>query len=330
MRVAVVIPAYNAEATLERCLEGCAHQTRAADEIWVVDDGSTDGTCRIAAAHGVHWLQQERLGPAAARNRGARAADAEIVVFTDSDCVPEAEWLERLLAGFGPGVVGVGGSYGIVNRDKYLARMVHEEIAARHAAMGADVDFLGSFNVAYRKVAFEAVVGFDETFTTASGEDNDLAYRLQDAGGVLRFVQEARVSHLHPERLWPYLRTQRRHGYWRVKLYRKHPRRVARGDRYAGLGDLIAPPLALALCVGFLALDAGLLTGKTPGLVVWPVALLSLGYGLMVARRTWRVVRRSGEFGMLGFAGVAALRDVARAVGLAQGVWAFYVRGGRL
>ena len=51
-------------------------------------------------------------------------------------------------------------------------------------------------------------------------------------GGVLRFCPEARVAHVHPARLMPYLRTQLRHGFWRMKLYAKHPTGVS-GDQYA-------------------------------------------------------------------------------------------------
>ena len=120
------------------------------------------------------------------------------------------------------------------------------------------MDFLGSFNVAYRKAAFEAVGGFDASFPCASGEDNDLAYRLQDVGGRLRFTREAVVAHHHPTRLWPYLRTQARHGYWRMKLYAKHIGRARRGDQYAGMADLAAPPLALLV----VALLAGVPDGR--------------------------------------------------------------------
>ena len=125
--------------------------------------------------------------------------------------------------------------------------MVHEEIAVRHGQFGAEVDFLGSFNVAYRKEAFDAAGGFDDSFTRASGEDNDLAYRLRGAGNVLRFAKDAVVAHYHPECLWPYLRTQARHGYWRMKLYAKHPGRARSGDQYAGPADLAGPPLSLVL-----------------------------------------------------------------------------------
>jgi len=327
MRVAVIIPAFNAERTLARCLEACARQTRPAEELIVVDDGSTDATPRIAQSHGVHFLQQDRRGPAAARNNGAHTARADVVVFTDSDCVPEPQWLERLLAGLAPGVAGVGGSYGIVNPEYWLARMVHEEIVARHAGLGEDVDFLGSFNVAYAMEAFNNVGGFDESFTAASSEDNDLAYRIQDAGGSLRFAPEARVAHFHPTRLWPYLGSQRRHGCWRMKLYQKHPNRASRGDKYAGMADLLAPPFALCLWLSWAALAGAALAGHYVTMGVYSVVLATVGYSLFHCMRAARLARRTGEIAALAFAGVTILRDLARGIGLVQGIVRFQLRG---
>ena len=57
-------------------------------EVIVVDDGSTDGTPRMAAAMGAQVISQANAGPAAARNHGAQAATGEILAFTDADCIP--------------------------------------------------------------------------------------------------------------------------------------------------------------------------------------------------------------------------------------------------
>ncbi len=316
MQASVIIPAYNAEATLAECLSACLNQTWPAREIIVVDDGSTDGTARVAASFPVRYVWQKNGGPAAARNRGAAEATGDVLVFTDADCVPEPAWLERLLEGFDEGVVAVGGAYGIANPASRLARMVHEEIAARHAELEGEVDFVGSFNVAYRRDAFDAAGGFDATFRQASAEDNDLAYRLEDCGGRMRFAPDARVAHYHPTRLLPYLRTQMRHGYWRVKLYAKHPHRAKHGDRYAGLADLLMPPYALGLvCTIPLAVICSM--------IGWVWAVATIIYALLRMRLPWTLARRTGDPAMLGFAVVAAMRDVARAVGMVAGIWRF-------
>lgn len=332
--ISIIIPAYNSETTLARCLEACLNQTCPDTEIIVVDDGSADAGADVAARLGVRCIRQANQGPAAARNRGATAAGGDILVFTDADCVPEPEWLERLLTGFKPGIVAAGGTYGIANPHSLLARMVHEEIAVRHEKMKGDVDFLGSFNVAVEAGAFRRVGGFDESFRKASAEDNDLAYRLQDAGGRLAFVPGARVAHYHPERFWPYLRTQARHGYWRVKLYMKHRGRASRGDRYAGAADLLRPPLALCtLALAALLVPALLLHTIAPiaaALVITALAAVLAARCILGAAAPLRMYRRTGSLALLLlFPRVAALRDYARGLGLVAGVWRFVIMGGK-
>ena len=329
MRASIIIPAYNAEHTLGACLAACATQGYPDYEIIVVDDGSIDGTAEIAGKiPETHVIRQLNQGPAAARNRGAREAAGEILAFTDADCVPAVDWLARILEGFQDGVVAVGGTYACVNPNSRLARVIQAEIAHRHGQFQVDVDFLGSFNVAYRADAFQAAGGFDESYRTASGEDNDLAYRLQDAGGRLRFARDAVVAHYHPERLLPYLRTQARHGFWRMKLYREHPRR-AKGDQYAGLPDLLAPPLGLALLflVPLVAAALGL-NWHPPFILTVYGAAIALFLGLH-APTAWRLRRALPATDLLYFGWLVSLRDIARAIGLARGVWSFNILGRR-
>jgi glycosyltransferase involved in cell wall biosynthesis len=320
VRVSLIIPAYNAQATIAECLDACANQSRPPDEVVVVDDGSTDGTKAVVSRYPVTCLHQDQRGPAAARNLGAKSATGDILVFTDSDCVPEPAWIGRLIDAFSDGrTVAAGGSYGIRNASSLLARVVHEEIAVRHARLPREVDFLGSFNVAYRRGAFLAAGGFDESFARASGEDNDLAYRLRDAGGVLRFVPEARVAHYHPAALWPYLRTQMRHGYWRMRLYAKHPGRSS-GDDYAGLADFAGPPIVAAIVF------AALIWAVSPNAAIaYAIVLLLVAYAIATARLTHAIVRRLGLGAALAYRAVATLRDGARALGLIGGVWTFVV-----
>jgi len=85
--VSVVIPSFNRRALLPRALDSVLQQTRAADEIIVVDDGSTDGTATMMASRypQVTLLQQENGGVSKARNRGIRHASGEWIALLDSD-----------------------------------------------------------------------------------------------------------------------------------------------------------------------------------------------------------------------------------------------------
>src|SRR6478609_4576243 len=105
-RVSVVIPTYNRWDKLRRVLDGYHTQSiPVADfELLVCDDGSTDETSDRVRAYAadapytLRHLRQENSGPATARNRGLRAAEAPVVVMTDDDCVPHPDLLARHLA----------------------------------------------------------------------------------------------------------------------------------------------------------------------------------------------------------------------------------------
>ncbi len=326
MLVSIIIPAHNAEATLALCLKSCMSQTYAETEIIVVDDGSADSTASIAESFGVKCVNQKNAGPAAARNAGARKAEGGFLAFTDADCIPATDWVEQLVRAMHDDVAGTGGTYAIANAENLLARMVHEEIAVRHRDLDGEVDFLGSFNVMYTKDAFEGAGGFDESFKAASGEDNDLAYRIIDNGHKLVFTSAAVVTHFHPTKLLAYLKTQARHGFWRMKLYAKHPKRAPAGDKYAGVLDLAAPALSLLALACFTLVVAAV---PFPALFRHAAKLFAVVAVLYFATRLpcpVRMYKRSGDISMLAFVAVSAMRDVARALGMLRGIWHFLIK----
>ena len=99
-QVAVVIPVWNGEAVLGRCLDALARQTlpRDAYQIIVVDNGSSDATPEIARSYpGVELLEEPRPGSYVARNLGIERVQAPITVFTDADCEPAPDWLEQVV-----------------------------------------------------------------------------------------------------------------------------------------------------------------------------------------------------------------------------------------
>ncbi|TWT73709.1 putative glycosyltransferase EpsH [Posidoniimonas polymericola] len=86
-RISVVIPTYNRANLLRGCLDSALAQTRPADEIVLVDDGSTDDTSEVVASYSdqIMFIQQENAGPGAARNNGAARASGDYIAFLDSD-----------------------------------------------------------------------------------------------------------------------------------------------------------------------------------------------------------------------------------------------------
>ena len=105
----IVVPVYNGAHVIELCLNSLLNQTVMHNcyEIIVVDDGSTDPTAVTVIAWAedhpqicVSLVKQAHAGPAAARNTGAQAARAPLLLFTDADCRATSGWIEALLKGF--------------------------------------------------------------------------------------------------------------------------------------------------------------------------------------------------------------------------------------
>ncbi|GJG86415.1 hypothetical protein tb265_15960 [Gemmatimonadetes bacterium T265] len=240
--ISVVVPSYNRRHTLEMVLGGLAAQRGVppdAFEVLVVLDGSTDGSDAMLAAWQrggrlprLRWESRANGGQAAARDAGARAAAAPLLLFLDDDVVPEPDLVARHLAGHPPGArVAVLGDCEIVREaahpfytqqmwswweDLYTAR-------ARPGRAPCYVDFCAG-NVSLRREDYLVSGGFDPAFRGYGGEDYDLGYRLLRAG--VRFVADRRAHAMHHHRFTSYatfFRTRRQEGSADVLLGRKHP-----------------------------------------------------------------------------------------------------------
>ena len=94
--ISVVIPTYNEEKNIARCLRALEEQTisRQEFEIIVVDGQSSDRTVEIAQRYADRVIQQVSEGVGGARNDGVRAARGDVILTTDADCIPHREWIE--------------------------------------------------------------------------------------------------------------------------------------------------------------------------------------------------------------------------------------------
>jgi glycosyltransferase involved in cell wall biosynthesis len=204
--VTVVVPAWRAAAHLAACLDGFARQEAPAErfEVVVVDDRSPDDSAAIAEAAGVRLVRHERnRGAAASRNTGARAARGRVLLFVDSDVVPDPGLVAAVLDLYDDG--GPAAATG-----RYAPEPANDTRFARYkalwtffcwertgAATGQSSHVQGALAV-LRGDVFEALGGFDEAYAGGNVEDYELSARLKDQGHRIVFDDRIRGRHHFP------------------------------------------------------------------------------------------------------------------------------------
>lgn len=212
--ISVVIVNWNGGAHLDACLDALARQTRRADRIVIVDNGSTDGSdAGLERRHpGALVIRTGRnLGFAAACNIGARAAEGcEWMALINPDAVPADDWLERLIAASerAPGTamfashILIAGEEDVIDGTGDVYHVSGMAWRRHHRARAADVPALSPAVFApcaaaalYKRDVFLDAGGFDEDFFCYF-EDVDLGFRLRLAGVSALYVPEARAHHV--------------------------------------------------------------------------------------------------------------------------------------
>lgn len=202
-RVSVILPVRNRRDLLGATLDGLDCQEFRDFDVFVIDDGSTDGTVemvqqRAASRPDLHLVHSGAAGAVGARRLGIAESSGEIIAFIDSDCVPDPQWL---LAG----VTAIDNGAGLVNGQTLPAR---ETYPFERTMCSIDDGLYPTCNLFIRRELFERFGGFDEQAVdrlgfrltprlkgTGFGEDTLLAWRMRRHGVKCCYVQEAVVGH---------------------------------------------------------------------------------------------------------------------------------------
>ncbi len=204
--LSVVIPVYNGGRDFEHCLRRLRDSDLANFELIVVDDGSTDGSAALAESFGASVVRhQVPLGPAAARNLGARAATAPLVFFLDADVAVHPETLSRALARFSGNseLAALFGSYdatpsapGLVSQFRNLLHhFVHQQGDFVADARPARTFWTGCG--AIRRQVFLDLGGFDpRLYRRPAIEDIEFGYRLTRAGFPVILARDIQATHM--------------------------------------------------------------------------------------------------------------------------------------
>jgi len=232
-KISIVVPAYNAEKTIKKCIESLLDIDYTNYEIIIVDDGSTDATKQILSGYKekISVMALEHRGPSHCRNKAASASQAEYLAFTDADCIVDKQWLRELLKGFSQeAVTGVGGSQLSPNDETAFGRRV-QSFFEKTGFLGGYIKTTAnnspvrtshnpSCNVMYRRQFLLEVGGFDEGLWP--GEDVDLDYRLEKRKFILMFNPKAIVYHYRPDSLKKICSMMYRYGWTQGVLVRRY------------------------------------------------------------------------------------------------------------
>jgi len=201
VRVSVVIPVYNDAISLDKCLRALSEQTYAGDkyEVVVVDNASEEDIGAVVAPYDrARIVYEARRGSYAARNKGVREAEGEIIAFTDADCLPAPSWIEqgvrRLTEDDRCDLVGGQIDFYFETPDRPTPPELFDSTHyLDQEAYVRKENFAATANAFTWKRLFDEVGPFDDTLR--SGGDTEWGRRLKNRGGIICYSGEARVRH---------------------------------------------------------------------------------------------------------------------------------------
>ncbi|MEI6703690.1 MAG: glycosyltransferase [Deltaproteobacteria bacterium] len=241
MDITIAVVTYNAAGCIKQCIESVLQQEykNGLYELLVVDGCSNDGTQEIVKDYGsrVRMVENAERTIASNRNVALREAKYPYIAFTDSDCVVQSNWLEKLSINFeellsqNNQIAGVGGGNivgsGLSAFHEALSVAQNSFIGSLGSVQGTlyenvrAVDSLGCLNVLYNRDLLLSIGGFDEDLKNMC-EDTDINYRLRDNGYLLYYIPDATVIHNTRQNLSAWCNNMFEYGKGRAIIMLKH------------------------------------------------------------------------------------------------------------
>ncbi|MBI3723483.1 glycosyltransferase [bacterium] len=321
--VSYVVPVFDAADTLARSVACIVQQKTARTfEVVIVDDGSRDGSARVAAELArkhegkVRVLEKENGGEASALNLGFAAARGAFIAIVEADVELDPGWLDECASVLErePGAIAAGGYLETPREDPWIARLAGYEIERKFATKPRDAKHLTSANVLYRREAWRLAGPFDERLRNAS-LDSVFNGRLVRAGKRLVYEPRARCRHHYKTTFPAYLRRQFAYARFRVhnEVLDLYP-----ADRWLAVHVALSALAAAVLAVEIVALP--FLRGSLFAACAasGPIALgLALAIEVPAALA---ILARTHDPAALLYPPVVFVRNVVGAVGYALGL----------
>lgn len=234
LSVSIIIPARNEASGMAECLEHVLTQTYdGAWEVILVNDHSTDKTADIAKQVGSQCPHfqvielEDTSGKKAALTAGIAAAQYEIILQTDADCIVSPTWLQAMVNAFEDQTEMVSGPV-LLTHDGSLFQQLQSLEYLGLVTLGAGSLLSGhpnmanGANIAYRKTAFQAVGGFEGIDHIASGDDELLLQKMLERGAnKIAFCKDRQAIVRTPAQAnWASFKAQRLRWVSKARAYR--------------------------------------------------------------------------------------------------------------
>lgn len=214
--VSVIIPVFNDQARLDKCLSDLRHQRARPREIIVVDNGSD---VPVTVPDGVMLIREPQPGSYRARNAGILASTGSILAFTDSDCLPDDRWIERGAAAIDFMHGWIGGKialYPVDNRRPTSTELYEMALVMKQEDFIRERGFALTANMWTTRATFDAVGLFRPNML--SGGDAEWCNRVLDHGFSGRYEEGLIVAHPARHSLGDVYRKMRRIQSGRAQL----------------------------------------------------------------------------------------------------------------
>jgi len=313
VKFSIIIPARNAESSIEKCLQALHNQTFDDKEIIVVDDASFDATGKIASRYAKVIRSDKRLGVGAARNLAARNASGEILVFTDADCVAPPDWLETIYEDMVSKNVKVwAGGYRDNLEKTFISDFAHLELTYRRRNINGFVMTAVANNLACFRDLFEKFGPFPQD--GLASEDIVLTYRLSKEEKIY-WNPDNGTLHYHKKDLRSYLKQQFWFSKDTIRRYFQLPRLLFTKTHQGRL-------LYLEIFLGILLLVSLLFTFLLRDFIFLDVGVASLLIILLLNVGFYTFLRERRGLGfVLKIIPIQIFRDVVCGIGSIFGVF---------
>jgi glycosyltransferase involved in cell wall biosynthesis len=289
MLISVIIPFRDSEAHLKACLEGIASQNFLDAEFILVDNASSDSSPEIvrdfkSSYHDleIHLIRENKTGSSFARNSGARKAGGKWLVFMDSDCVPDPDWLIDIAA-----LAGCIKPALSENRTSRFLGMYTLQPNEKEEIFNNFELVKGGFptaNLAVRKDIFEEIGGFDETIPFG-GEDYDLCEKIYRKSLRIKALTNAVVYHRHRGTVRGLIRQSIRFGNTHARCLRRSENGIIL-LQLPGL-NIIKKTAITRIWIDFIQADKKVAFFILTGFLWWPFWGLLIAYFLYLCRSVY-------------------------------------------